>query len=315
MRYFYKSKKVIVFLLLLMLLPYCVSCGKSNSSATGKSTNVVKVYYVNKDETAIISEDYALQSDPGDSSAVIQELLKQMETIPVKLEYEAPITGKVHLQKFSLKDEILTLSFDGEYKNIEPTKEVLDRAAMVRTLSQVEGVKYVTFLIDGEALTDKNGKVIGNMSSDMFIYNAGNEINTYEKVQLTLYFANKKGDQLIPVYRTVVYNSNISMERLVMDQLIAGPNTDAAYPTINPDTGVISVTVRDGICYVDLDEKFVTEPYQVNSDVVIYSIVNSLAELVEVNKVQISVNGKNSVKFMDTMTLSNPYERNLEIIK
>jgi len=66
---------------------------------------------------------------------------------------------------------------------------------------------------------------------------------------------------------------------------------------------------------VDLDEKFVTEPYQVNSDVVIYSIVNSLAELVEVNKVQISVNGKNSVKFMDTMTLSNPYERNLEIIK
>ena len=105
------------------------------------------------------------------------------------------------------------------------------------------------------------------------------------------------------------------MERLVMDQLIAGPNTDAAYPTINPDTGVISVTVRDGICYVDLDEKFVTEPYQVNSDVVIYSIVNSLAELVEVNKVQISVNGKNSVKFMDTMTLSNPYERNLEIIK
>ena len=53
----------------------------------------------------------------------------------------------------------------------------------------------------------------------------------------------------------------------------------------------------------------------VNSDVVIYSIVNSLAELVEVNKVQISVNGKNSVKFMDTMSLSNPYERNLEIIK
>ena len=83
MRYFYKSKKVIVFLLLLMLLPYCVSCGKSNSSATGKSTNVVKVYYVNKDETAIISEDYTLQSDPKDSSAVIQDLLKQIETIPV----------------------------------------------------------------------------------------------------------------------------------------------------------------------------------------------------------------------------------------
>ena len=139
MRYFYKSKRIITSLFLLMILLFCVSCGQSNSSAAGKSTNTIKVYYVNKDETAIISEDYALQSDPADSNAVIQELLKQMETIPVKLEYEAPITGKVHLQKFSLKDEILTLSFDDEYKNIEHTTEILDRAAMVRTLSQVEG--------------------------------------------------------------------------------------------------------------------------------------------------------------------------------
>jgi germination protein M len=291
----------------------CSSCSQQSTSVK-KKTQAVQVYYVNNDETAVVSESYELTSDPKDADAVIRELLGQMEKIPEKLEYEAPISGKVRLEKYALKDGILTLSFDAGYSDLDQTTEILDRAAMVRTLTQVTGVKYVSFLVGGEALVDANGKVVGNMSSDMFIYNAGNEINSYEKVQLTLYFTNQAGDGLIPVYRTVVYNSNISMERLVMEQLISGPNTNAAYPTLNPDTGVVSVTLRDGICYVDLDEKFEKDPYQVTAETAIYSIVNSLTDLVDVNKVQISVNGKTNVKFMDTLDLSNTFERNLEII-
>jgi germination protein M len=308
-----KLKKFIMTVLLFLLCLMCTSCSRQNSTAQ-KDTHAVQVYYVNNDETAVVSEKYELTSDPKDADAVIRELLEQMEKIPEKLEYEAPISGNVRLEKYALKDDILTLSFDAGYNNLDHTTEILDRAAMVRTLTQVTGVKYVSFLVGGEALTDESGKVVGNMSSDMFIYNAGNEINSYEKVQLTLYFTNQTGDGLIPVYRTVVYNSNISMERLVMEQLISGPNTNAAYPTLNPDTGVVSVTLRDGICYVDLDEKFEKDPYKVTAETAIYSIVNSLTDLVDVNKVQISVNGKTNIKFMDTMNLSNTYERNLEII-
>ena len=65
---------------------------------------------------------------------------------------------------------------------------------------------------------------------------------------------------------------------------------------------------------MDLDEKFEKDPYKVTAETAIYSIVNSLTDLVDVNKVQISVNGKTNIKFMDTMNLSNTYERNLEII-
>ena len=47
----------------------------------------------------------------------------------------------------------------------------------------------------------------------------------------------------------------------------------------------------------------------------IYSIVNSLVELSNVNKVQIAVNGKTDIVFRETFNLVNLYERNLELIK
>ncbi|MFR6330274.1 MAG: GerMN domain-containing protein, partial [Eisenbergiella sp.] len=74
-------------------------------------------------------------------------------------------------------------------------------------------------------------------------------------------------------------------------------------------------TVKDGICYVNVDENFMTQIYNVTADVVIYSIVNSLVELSNVNKVQIAVNGKTDIVFRETFNLVNLYERNLELIK
>jgi germination protein M len=213
-----------------------------------------------------------------------------------------------------MKGGVLTLDFTSDYSQVDSVTEILDRAAMVRTLTQVSGVKAVAFEVDGLPLVRADGTAVGNMTADTFIYNAGNEINTYEKVILTLYFANKKGDSLVRVYRTVVHNSNISMERLAMDQLIKGPNMDGVYPCINPKTAINSVSVRDGVCYVDLSQTFLTETYEVNAETAIYSIVNSLCEFTNVNKVQITVDGEKSVKFMDSLDLSEPLERDLEII-
>lgn len=111
------------------------------------------------------------------------------------------------------------------------------------------------------------------------------------------------------------YNSNISMEKLVVEYLVKGPDIDGVYPVINPGTKILSVTVKDGICYVNFDENFMTQLYNVTADVVIYSIANSLVELPNVNKVQIAVNGKTDIVYRETFNLSNLYERNLDLVK
>ena len=103
---------------------------------------------------------------------------------------------------------------------------------------------------------DADGEEPGIMEPDQFIYNSYMEMRNYERVRLHLYFANKSGDKLVDAYRTVVYNSNMPLERIVLEQVIEGPNGNFAYPTISRETKVINVTTRDRICYVNLSSAF-----------------------------------------------------------
>ncbi|MDE6909735.1 MAG: GerMN domain-containing protein, partial [Lachnospiraceae bacterium] len=58
---------------------------------------------------------------------------------------------------------MITYSYDGEqvivslgekYKELPKTTEVLTRAALVRSLTNIPGVRYVMITINGESLTD-----------------------------------------------------------------------------------------------------------------------------------------------------------------
>lgn len=76
----------------------------------------------------------------------------------------------------------------------------------------------------------------------------------------------------------------------------------------------MTVSVADGVCFVSLDEGFRNQDYRVNEAVVIYSIVDSLSELPNVSKVQISVKGDTSGVYRDSFALSDMYERNLDYV-
>ncbi len=272
-----------------------------------------EIYYVNADETKILNREYVTETQ--DNKDLLEEMLVQLSTQPEKREYTAPLANGFEVVSYTLDNGLLTMNFDEHYRNVKGTKEVLVRAAIVRTLVQLPEVERVSFTVQGEQLVDSNGVAIGTMSSDTFIENAGNEINAYEKANLNLYFANESGDMLVEEHqRNVVYNSNISLEKLVVEKLLEGPQTEGVYPTINPATKIVSVMVKDGICYVNLSEDFLSQPYNVTSDVTLYSITNSLVELPNVNRVQIAVNGETDISYRENISLNTVFERNLDLL-
>lgn len=303
-------KKLKVLFLSIAAVFLLASCGKPDESIEGDS---YQIYYVNKEQTKVMSSDYITQTKGTDN--VLKELLGELAQLPEKLEYNPPLAGQFELLGYSLDNGTLTLSFDEHYREQDAIEEVLTRAAIVRTLVQIEGIDYVTMQVREEPIVDNLGNAVGAMSEDTFVDNAGNEINTYENVKLRLYFANETGDKLIETNRRGFYSSNIAMEKLVVEQLIKGPNGDGIYPTVNANTKVISVNVRDGTCYVNLDDNFLKQTAGVNAEVTIYSITNSLVELPNINKVQISVNGETNYMFCESISLTNIFERNLDIVE
>ena len=289
-------KKSGLLVCLLLSLFFAVSCG---SAEEADRSRVYNIYVMNKDETKLSANEYEVKG--GSQEEVIDELLEQLTTTPERMEYKAPLSGSFELLGYSLDGGQLVLNFDERYRTLPPTTEVLARAATVRTMTQVKGIDYVSFQIRSNPLLDMSGNVIGSMSADMFIDNTESEMNSRERVKIRLYFANAEGDRLIETNRTLEYSrysTNISMERLVVEQLIGGPSEqvkDKVYPTMNPETKVIGVTLKDGTCYVNLSEHFLTQIYNVSSDVAIYSLVNTLVELPNVGRVQIAVNGAFSI--------------------
>ena len=115
--------------------------------------------------------------------------------------------------------------------------------------------------------------------------------------------------------RNVHYSTNISMEKLVMEQLIEGPKKGSSMSTLPSGTKLISVSVVDGVCYVNLSDSFKNQNPEVNEEIVLYSIVNSLTELQGVTKVQISINGSTDDKVRYTYELSKMYERDMKYLK
>ncbi|MBP3475393.1 MAG: GerMN domain-containing protein [Lachnospiraceae bacterium] len=301
--------RIIIGFLLVLAAVVLVACGSGNAV----SGTVYQVYYVNKEETKIFSTEYG--SETQDTETLLEELIGQLGTTGERMEYIAPLAGDFALLDYTLDNGQLTMNFDEQYRKMDVIREILVRAAIVRTLTQIPDIQYVAFTIQGEMLTDSMGVAVGTMAADTFIDNAGNEINAYEKVNLRLYFANEAGDGLVEENRrNVVYNSNIPLEKLVVEQLVAGPLAQGAYPSINPLTKIVSVNVKDGVCYVNFNEEFLNQPYNVSSDVTIYSITNSLVELPNVNKVQISINGETNISYRENVSLSNVFERNLDLL-
>lgn len=296
--------KKISRILLLLIGILCISgCTAKEPNAK----NLYQVYYVSNAETKV--EMHAYEMKASEPENMLEELMNCLAAVPEKLEYKAPLSMGFQVLDMEWEDGKVMLDVDKAYKELPPMTEILVRAAIVRTLTQVEGVNYVGITVEGNQLFDAAGELVSWMSADQFIDNDGNAINTYELTKVKLYFANETGDKLIAAYREKHYSTNTSLERFVVEEVIAGPSGQIAglYPSVNPQTKIINVMTKDGICYVNLDSGFLTVVNNVSTELAVYSLVNSLVELSNVNKVQILINGEVPANFS-----TSTFERNLD---
>ena len=296
-----------VFLSLVLLLPL-TGCDKQETKK-----GEYQIYYMNMERTKLVSEEY--DSTGAEKEALIEELLGKLMSAPESSKLRQTIPADVEVNSFKINGAYLYIDFSEEYKSIKPTEEVLVRAAIVKTLIQANVCSLVAFTINSEPLLNASGNLVGSMSADTFVENPGKQINSSVETTLTLYFASKDGTSLVKETRKVHYSTNISMEKLIMEQLIEGPKKSGRLSTVPSATKLITVSVVDGVCYINLGDSFRNQSADVNEEIVLYSIVNSLTEVPNVSKVQISINGSTDGKLRYTYDLSKMYERNMDYLK
>ncbi len=306
-------KKRLMFLTsyIMVVIFLLAGCGKAQPPVVGK---VVNVYYPDEGYTRLLSMERTIVSDTTEKK--VDELIKALSYTPIINDMTAVLNDRVNITDTKLEGGRLHIDFSASYNSLDKTEEVLTRAAVVETLSQIEGIRSIDFTVSGKPLKDPDGKEIGPMRGESFINDTATEISTYDRRKITLYFADMEGYHLKKTSRTVVYTANMSTEKLIIQKLIEGPEEgEDVYPTLAKDTGLLSVSTKNGTCYVNFNAAIYEQPYSVAENVVIYSIVNSLTELSNVDNVQILIEGVSDGVLYDSMELDRLYERNTDIVK
>ena len=286
-------KKMILILLGVLLCILCVGCEEEMDG--------MYVYYLNADGNGLSQQMY-----PPMEAGVMLEKLAAHGVFPKGVEVE----------KYKAERLQLMLYFNEAYMDMSKSTEVLMRAAVVQTMTQLPEVEFVSFYIGEEPLRDNDGNVVGLMSSQDFVQNTGSSIDSYQTTDLKLYFADKEGKHLKETRKTNIrYNANTAIEKLVIEQLMKGTSAAGSQSVIPKNTKLLGVSVKDGVCYVNFDSKFATESYDLNPEVAIYAIVNSVIANSNVTKVQILIEGANDSMYKNMVDLSKPLESKKDLTK
>ena len=275
-----------VCLLCLSVLDGCAKKDKKKSSYTGSY-----IYCLDSNETKIEGEKYTIKSK--DTDKMIRELLHKMRKEPETVSLKNALSDSITLDDYTLTNSgELSLYWTASYTNYTGPSEVLRRAAIVKTLCQVPDVKSVQFYVAGQPLTDTNMNTIGFMTADTFVENTG-DMEYTQNTTLNMYFASASGTSLVEVPVKITYDASIPLEQLALKQLIKGPSSVGGISntrmlaTIPSGTKVNKISVKDNTCYLDLSSDFLDKRDNVSDEVTIYSVVNTLVELSNINKVQL----------------------------
>ena len=304
-----ESGNRIVYLVMLSVLLICPllisSCGKNKDD--GKV--IYDVYYLDSDYSALVSGKYE-----GDTDTDMYELLSVLSIVTD--DPSARGIGELGVNTVGLGVEggVATVSFSGGYEDLDVAGQTLIKAAVVKTLTQLDEVSGVKFMLGELPLTDHLGAEVPVMTADSFVSNPGLVVSDENSLQFVLYFADAEENCLRSISREVSKNTDASREQIVIEELIAGPTTGNFRSVMPEGTKVNSVSVADGLCYIDLSNEFLTGNSPVGMNLTVYSIVNSLAELNSVRKVQILIDGNVTEITRDGVDLSQVFSRNLDIV-
>lgn len=127
--------------------------------------------------------------------------------------------------------------------------------------------------------------------------------NQSRETIVTLYFLDKDSNTIKPEARLVdiknVINSPYSS---IIELLIEGPKNEKLTKLIPDNTQLLKTTLDSDTLILDFSDSLLNYDKQKDNSKnnLIYSIVNTVTELNEVNKVKFLINGKENEEFKDT---------------
>ena len=297
-------KVIVLFIALVILIPCSVLIYDATVSS---SEEKVDFYYMMSDGGMGALEKKIPKADRQET---LETVLATLQEGPKADGATASMPQNLEIRSVTLERNTVTVDFSAEYLQMDDLEEVICRSSVVWTLTSLDFVKNVRILVEGEPLLDHNGEAYEVFNRNNVWIDTEISAETTGYAILTLYFANAEGTDLVAEERVVEVNANQTREKTVPEQLIAGPEEKGSVATIPVGTKIRDVTTTDdGTCYVNLSEEFVLKHTGGEKEelLTIYSIVDSLCRLDQIDRVQFLIEGKKLDTYKDNLQFKTPF--------
>lgn len=318
----YRRLKWVLLVLILILL---VGCGSDQDENYSNADQVIQVqditvdqqndvlYWLDSSGEELVQVPYEMKKEGVLLQA--QELIEMLQTSTDETkEYLSIFNKNVKIKNFAVDNKQIYIHFSEAYLEMDNWQEILVRVGLAKTLLQVNGIDYVSFYVNDLPLQDAAGNMVGTMNMDSFAEDMKVDNSVVAVSTIYLFYATKDGQSLTEEEKRIRSTTNKSKEKLVVEALMKEPSNSDLVKVIPDGTKLLSVSTLDGVCLVNFDETFQNQNYDIEEGVVIYSIVNSLCSLPNVNKVQIAVNGNTTGVYREKYKLADIYSRNLDFL-
>jgi hypothetical protein len=136
------------------------------------------------------------------------------------------------------------------------------------------------------------------------------------KYSLKLYFGSPNNNRLVSEERIII-SDELQEEKLIIEEIIKGPRNKILKASIPVETKLLSIKTIDNICYVNLSKSFL-DSYRwdlMNEAITIWSVVNSLTEIEQIQAVQFLIEGDRVGAIEKYYSLKEPFYRNEELLR
>lgn len=164
-----KSKLSAVIMLCLILVLAFIGCRSKKANDDQSNQKGTAVYYTNNDVTKLVLKRKNIKLE-GNQQKQVQTLLKELQKSPNDDKIRSVIPKRIVINSFAVNSNIVQVDFSMGYKRIAENKDLICRAGIVYTLTQLKGINYVSFSISGEPMLDTDGTALGALGRDSFVF-------------------------------------------------------------------------------------------------------------------------------------------------
>ena len=248
------------------------------------------LYFYNEQQTTIEAESRTIRYT--DRQELAELIVKELIKGPESAKSRRVIASDAELISVSgVEDGEVIVNLSKEFQTGDKKNDVLAVYSIVKSLCAVRGIDRVKVVTDGTDILSEDGSIIGFLTDQDI--NLSTDTYNSEMREVTLYFPSTEGTGLGREIRSIRVTDQQPLAQYLINELVKGPQTEGLYASLSSETKINGVEIMNGICFVNFTESF-TEKNTGSAEqekLTITSIVDSLTELENIERVQFLING------------------------